>query len=117
MDGTTLDMLDEFEDHPNLYTRTPTHCHLIPPAQSSQSPAHPPSSEDTHTAQSTRSCTVECETYIASDFVDTALQMPFLDSYDNSKLPEEMRVVAARERSEECNDTFLQSLYSIKKTL
>ena len=58
VDDQMLHRLDELEQHPELYTRSPTRCQL---------------SDGT---------IEECETYIMHDFRDTVLEAPFLACYD-----------------------------------
>ena len=53
-----LGRMDDLEQHPELYTRSPTRCQL------------------------TNGTIEECEAYIMRDFKDTVLEAPFLACYD-----------------------------------
>ena len=62
VDNTVLEVLDEFEQHPTVYTRTPMHCVM--------DEGH----EDV----------VDCETYLVFNYREDLLKQPFLDCYDDS---------------------------------
>ena len=94
MDDTTLkNSLDELEDHPNLYKRMPTQCHIIAPH---------------------RERDIKCETYIMQNFTDDALRRDHHNSYDHSECS--VRVQASRDRTEDEKAAVRKALYSLKRT-
>lgn len=111
MDDDVLAKFDELEEHPTLYTRTPTHCHLLTP---SLQPHPSPSPSPPTPANPTTS--VECETYLVFDFTDAALQLPHYSSYDVNNLPQGVEAApSAEDRSAELATAIYQSLFSIKR--
>ena len=107
MDDTTLASLDELEEHPHLYTRTPTHCHIVTPAQSH--PVNP------HSVTSTSSeGAIECEAYIVHNCTDDALQRPYFDTYEWAEMSEDVR--AFRDRTEDERAAIRRALYNLKCT-
>ena len=100
VDELTLEQLDQLEHHPTLYTRTPTHCHLLTPSPST-----------THTTLQ-----LECETYLVFDFADAALKLPHYSSYDVYDLPRGVATPpSAKDRSQELNEAIYKSLFCIKR--
>ena len=107
VDDTTLVSLDGLEEHPHLYTRTPTHCHIVTPSQSRPVNPHPVTSSSSEGA-------LECETYIMHNCTDDALQRPHFSSYDWSEVSEDVR--AFRDRTEDERAAIRKALYSLKCT-
>ena len=90
-----LKVLDELEDHPTLYTRTPALCHLLQ-KHTSSSPSTAPPSPPPHTPADVQvpatsasgsglgsESSVECEVYLIFDFNKKLLELPHLSCYDN----------------------------------
>lgn len=111
MDDDVLAKLDELEEHPTLYTRTPTNCRLLTP-----SPQSHPSPSPSSPTPSDPTTSVECETYLVFDFTDAALQLPHHSSYDVKNLPQGVEAApSAEDRSPELATAIYHSLFSIKR--
>lgn len=107
IDESVLAEVDRLEGHPELYTRTPTHCHIITPSPHS------------HTSSLVQSSpvTVECQTYLFYDHTDEVLTKPHLDSYDCDKLPEGMKYIRRDQRTREHVTAVHESFRRIKKNI
>ena len=70
-----LKVLDELEEHPKIYRRTPVHCILTDENLSTES-----SKADTKES-------IACETYLLYDFHPELLALPHLSTY--SETPEQ----------------------------
>ena len=114
VDDDALAKLDELEHHPTLYTRTPTHCHLLTPSQQS----HLPNSTSSPTPSSDPTASVDCETYMVYDTTDSALQQPHYRCYDVANLPEGLEMPpSAKDRSPELRAAIYESLLEIKRKM
>ena len=109
VDDVMLAVLDNLEDHPDLYTRTPTLCHLITPPQ-----APGPGQTSTATTDTNVSIT-ECETYMVFNFKEDILKLPFVESFNEADLPEDKKILPKNERNREHMTAIVKSLYNIKR--
>ena len=92
VDDVMLSALDDLEDHPTLYTRTPTLCHLLNKHTSPPSSNTAPHSSLSHTPTDVVQTTsasgsglgdVKCEAYFIFNFNEKLLELPYLSCYDN----------------------------------
>lgn len=76
VDDQMLKVLDELEEHPKIYRRTPVHCIITDESLSTES-----SKADTKEP-------IACETYLLYDFHPELLALPYLSTYSkNPELP------------------------------
>ena len=76
VDDQMLKVLDELEEHPKIYRRTPVHCIITDEGLSTVS-----SKADTKES-------IACETYLLYDFHPELLALPHLNTYsENSEQP------------------------------
>ena len=73
VDSKMLGHLDELEDHPKWYTRTPTQCHLLPEQAGLG-----------HGGGVSSGSAVDCEVYFLFDFKDELLDLPPISNYDSN---------------------------------
>ena len=93
VDDVMLSVLDDLEDHPTLYTRTPTLCHLLnkhtsPPSSNTaphSSLSHTPTDVEVATTSASGSGLgdMKCEAYFIFNFNEKLLELPYLSCYDN----------------------------------
>ena len=78
VDAAMLVHLDDLEQYPVFYTRTPTKCSLVTPSNSGET-GH----------------VLDCEAYFLEDFKSELLQLPMLSSYTGE--PPEQKPFRCRE--------------------
>lgn len=120
VDDVMLSVLDKLEDHPTLYTRTPTLCHLLNKHTSPPSSNTAPHSSSSHTPTDVEVATTsasgsglgdgngeECEAYFIFNFNEKLLELPYLSCYDN-ETEGQTKYITAENREEGWKDPRLQ---------